>query len=122
MKIRAILVVSVLLMLLNMTNGYCQSPGSEPYTPTKLEWFEVYLNATLRLDDIDTLGYSIDFRSDRKTDTIIMYVSYLPRADRKQMNEIIELTRSHIRIKAALFRWSSWIKFKEELHLIKKSS
>ena len=108
MKIRMILVVSWLLLLSSVTNGYCESPGSQSYTPTKLEWFEVYLNAKYSEDRL---------RAEGKTDTVIIWVFYLSSVDREHLNKRLDALRTLVKTAAKYYGWESWIKVTEKLHL-----
>ncbi|MDH3898648.1 MAG: hypothetical protein OEV18_14815 [Deltaproteobacteria bacterium] len=117
MKIRMIFVVSWLLLLSSVTNGYCESPGSQSYTPTKLEWFEVYLNAKYSEDRLRAEGYSIEFDIDRKTDTVIIWVFYLSSVDREHLNKRLDALRTLVKTAAKYYGWESWIKVTEKLHL-----
>jgi hypothetical protein len=101
-----------------MTNGYCKSPGSEPYTPTKLEWLDLVLNVNHSVDEFDRQGYSISYGVDSMTDTVVILVYYFEKVNRQDMNDMINLVRTHVKETVERYGWDSWIKIREKLQLI----
>ena len=52
-------------------------PGSDPYTPTKLEWLAVELNSGYRLNGgSGSYFISRSFQVDHRTDTVVVSVRY----------------------------------------------
>lgn len=96
--------------------------GSRPYTPTRLEWLAVELNAQTRKDMTAESEYAIEFLPFGKEDAILIYVTYLPSVDkvpegRQGMNLAVETARKVISIKSKSRGWSSWLKVKERIEL-----
>jgi hypothetical protein len=64
-------------------------------------------------------GYSMDFIPIEKEDVILIFVKYLPNANREVMNIVINSAREVISIKAKSYDWSSWLKVKEQFQMAK---
>ena len=120
---RGILLIACALIAM-ATFVWAQEPmakleGWKPYTPTRLQWFAVELNAGLRVDLSSESGYSMDFIPIEKEDRILIYVKYLPNVNREVMNMAINTAREVISIKAKSYEWSSWLKVKEQVQIAK---
>lgn len=94
------------------------SEGMQPYVPTRLEWFALELNATLRVDLASGDRYSMDFIDDSSRDTIIIWVRYYPTVNRQIMNMSIDGAKKIISKHAEVNGWSSWLKIKENVEMI----
>jgi hypothetical protein len=96
-----------------------QPEGSKPYTPTRLEWLAVELNAQMRRDMTAESEYSIAFVPLDKDDAILIYVTYsvdrVPES-RQRMNLAVETAKEVISIHTR--GWSSWLKVKEQIELV----
>ncbi len=87
--------------------GFAAAPpkleGSKPYTPTRLEWLAVALNAQMRSDMSAENEFTLAFVPIRNEDAILIYVSYLPSVNRQRMNMTVAAAgflkwyNSHIR-------------------------
>jgi hypothetical protein len=62
-------------------------------------------------------GFSMQFIPKTGTDTIIIFVTYLPSVDRKVMNIYIETAKKVISINSKSRGWNSWLKVKEQIEL-----
>jgi len=94
--------------------------GMEPYVPTRIEWLELELSATLRVDLSLDSEYAMDFVGDSARDTIEIVVKYLPTVNREIMNRSIDTAKKIIFRKAESHGWSSWLKVKESVEMIKR--
>jgi hypothetical protein len=93
--------------------------GIKPFTPTRLEWLAVELNASSRVEELFVNPHlTMDFVPMMNSNTIIIYVTYLPNTDRKIINKYIDGARKLISKKAKSYGWSSWLKVKENLKMI----
>lgn len=92
--------------------------GWKPYTPTRLEWFAVEMNAENRVQLSEASGYSLDFLPIEKEDSILIYVQYLPTVNRQVMNMSIDTARKLISIKAKSYGWTSWLRIKEDIKIL----
>jgi len=113
--IRALLVVLTLgVDLAQDSPGW---EGEKPYTPTRLEWLAVHLNAGLRVPLSQSSGYSLDFVALPHQNTILIYVTYLPSADRRLIKLSVTSARKMISIDAKARGWSSWLKVEERVEM-----
>ena len=93
-------------------------PGSEPFTPTRIDWLTTTLQASLRTDMTDTNGYLLEITSP-DPETVLIYVRYLPTVNRQAMNVGIDAARRVIDITAKSYGWDSWLKVREDMELAK---
>jgi hypothetical protein len=69
------------------------------------------------VDLSDSTGYSLDFVPLSATDTLVIYVRYLPSVNREVMNTSIETARKIISMHAKSHGWSSWLKVSEDVEI-----
>ena len=88
--------------------------GGEPYTPSRLEWMCLQLNAR-KSHDSSHNRYSIDYNFSPPNDGIVMRIRYSPKdTDRAHLNEMVATLRRAITIIATGYGWESWMTVKEE--------
>jgi hypothetical protein len=97
--------------------GAQQHPGSEPYTPTRIDWLTLTLQAALR-DDSMANGYLLEIASS-DPETIVIYVRYTSKVDRQVMNTAIDTARKVINTTAKSYGWDKWVKIREDIELTK---
>src|SRR5678816_989935 len=98
---RGSLIFGLTIALVMTTVAFAQEKqapleGWKPYTPTRLEWFAVTMNAGLRVELSEANGYSLDFVPIQNEDSILIYVRYLPTVNRQVMNMSIDSARKVI--------------------------
>lgn len=93
-------------------------PGAERYTPTRIEWLTTVLQASLRADKIQEEGFVLVITSP-DSETILIYVRYVPEVNRQVMNIGIEAAREVIKITAKSYGWDKWLKVKEDIRMAK---
>ena len=91
--------------------------GVKPYTPSRLEWLAVELNANLRVSMSVNNGYLMSFIPIKKEDAILIYVRHLPNVNREVMNISINSAREVISIKTKQYGWNSWLKVREDVQM-----
>jgi hypothetical protein len=116
------------------TNGYARIPiallvfgcmvfaqdrsrlqGWKPYTPTRLEWLAVDLNASLRIAGImESSHFDMSFIPLEDEDAILIYVVHLPGVDRKAIRTSVDYAKAVIATKVKTLGWS-WLKVKEKI-------
>ena len=94
-----------------------RNEGDMPYTPSRLEWLAVDLNAQLRTDLTETTGYQLQLIPIAGRDTILIFVRYLPSVDREAMNMGIDAARKVIAIESKSYGWSTWLRVKERVEM-----
>jgi hypothetical protein len=90
--------------------------GERLYTPTRLEWLALDMNARLRRDFSATSSFSMDFAPVMEN-TILIVVHYLPNVNRTAMNMSIASARKVIEIDTRARGWSSWVRIKEQVEM-----
>jgi hypothetical protein len=113
-------VANVLLLLSSLTCASAQGrtaqpEGAKPYTPTRLEWLAVELNARMREDFGPDRDYALSFVADSKHDTIVILASYLPSVNREAMRVTINYARKAVSLLSDYRGWSSWLKVREQV-------
>lgn len=121
-KHRIAMILGVLIIIAFLTGTWAQDhlstlEGWKPYTPSRLQWLALELNAALRVPLSVESGYLMDFVPIENEDAILIYVRYLPSVNREVMNISIDSARNVITIKAEGYGWTSWLKVKEEIKL-----
>ena len=89
-------------------------PGAEPFPPTRIDWLTTTLEANLRTEFVSDLHFVLHVTSP-DSETIVIYVRYLPDVDRESMNLFIESAHKVIQITAKSYGWDSWLKVKEDI-------
>jgi hypothetical protein len=88
--------------------------GTEPYTPTKLEWLCVELNAEFRkADDILTCS----FVADPTSNTIVVHCIHFPHTNREFADFYLEESRKRILNKAKEHGWN-WVRIRKHVQEI----
>ncbi len=106
------------LFLIGATQVATALEGSKPYTPTKLEWFAVEMNAGGRTELSQANGFSLDFVPIENEDAILIFVRYFPTVNREAMNMAIDRARQVIAIRAKSYRWNNWLRVKEDIKML----
>ena len=95
-------------------------PGSEPFTPTRMDWLIVNLQACCRHDGLSVDGFDLQL-TNPEPETVLIYVSYLPNVNRAAMNLTIDSVKKVVDIKAKSYGWQSWVKVREDVHMGSRS-
>jgi ABC-type proline/glycine betaine transport system substrate-binding protein len=117
-KYAAVAALSAFLSVMVFAKAGSQklSPGSQPYTPTRIDWLATTLQASLREDALETHGYMLQITySD--SETILIYVRYTRDANRQIMNMSIDTARSVIHTTAKSYGWDDWVKIREDIEM-----
>jgi hypothetical protein len=93
--------------------------GSDPYTPTKLEWFKMWADTKYRIDFGQYGPYAIGFINGKTRNSIMIYCGYKNTVDRRELNEAIAHARSELAKEAKFRGWDKWLKIEEHLVLQK---
>ena len=85
-------------------------PGSEEYTPTRLDWLAVQLNSMLLTHIQNTNFKPIYFIGDSdKTITLIAHRRSNP--NQEQIDDLINKIKSTVTSVAKIYEWDSWLEF-----------
>jgi hypothetical protein len=111
-----IAVLSALVCIVAYANAHTQkvSPGTLPFTPTRIGWLTTTLQASLRTENLRTDGFQLEITSP-DPETILIYVRYMPNVNREIMNMNIDGARKVIQITAKSYGWDKWVKIREDV-------
>lgn len=115
---------STLFAVLLLCCGHVAKAGSwmEPYTPSKLEWLAVQLNAMERVD-ITPPGADFSISFDwMPPDIIHIYTFYMPSTDRALLNTVVEHKKQSIERLAKYSPFQMKIKIKETTKMMGQKS
>ncbi len=93
--------------------------GAQPYTPSRLEWLALELNAEQRIELSEESGFAMTFVPVENENAILIFVRYLENVNREIMNTNIDTARKVISMKAKSHGWDSWLKVKEDVQMSK---
>jgi hypothetical protein len=113
-------VLSAFVSVLVYANAQPQkvSPGAQLYTPTRIDWLTTTLQASLRDSELETNRFQLEITSP-DSETILIYVRYLPDVNRTIMNMSIDTARKVIEMTAKSYGWDGWLKVREDVQLQK---
>lgn len=91
--------------------------GSRLYSPTRIEWLCMELNAESKEELTNPPGYSKHFTySGNDPDTVIVFVRYLPTTDRELLNAVVNNAKQLVELKAKNRGWT-WVKVREDVKM-----
>jgi len=116
---RLIFVALAFLAGVSVTGGQSRGlpEGAKPYTPTRLEWIAMEMEAGSRID-LERDEFMMDFVDLADQDAILIYVRYHPDVNREYMNLSIENAKHLIGLKAKQRGWDSWLTVKEDVKMV----
>ena len=115
----AIAITLTILSSLLIVEAQQKFYGSEPYTPTKLEWLAVELNSVGARDYTAADSYLLKYVPIHNEDAILIFVRYHSQLDREVLNIALDSAREVIRIRSESRGWDKWLKVKEKIERIK---
>jgi hypothetical protein len=120
-KYLAVAVLSASVSILVFANAQPQkpSPGSQPFTPTRIDWLTTTLQASLRDESLQTGGFDLQITSS-DPETVVIYVRYSTDVNRKAMNISMDAARKVIELTAKRYGWEKWVKVREDVQLLKE--
>jgi hypothetical protein len=93
------------------------SPGSQPFTPTRIDWLTTTLQANLRKDITGQKPYSLDIVP-TDSETIVISVRYVPGVDGSVMKNDIDTARKQIQVTVKRYGWDDWVRIKEDVQSV----
>jgi hypothetical protein len=93
-------------------------PGMLPYTPSRLEWLELDLQANFRSEDVidPEISYSLSFFA-RRPNTIVVFVQHSKRTPARMVDRAVEHGKQTVEKAAAFYGWSNWVKIEVQREL-----
>lgn len=122
-KYLGLVVLSSALSVFVYANVHTQklSPGAVPFIPTRIDWLTTTLQASLRDEEMQTNGYTLEITSPNP-ETILIYVRCSPDVNREAMNMSIDAARKVIQITAKSYGWDNWVKIQEDVEPAKSDN
>lgn len=99
------------IKIIAQTNS--NSPGLEPYIPTKLEWLALTLNAYSEAKNMNEYNFVIYYLTEGDNTILIHVQYYVNNVHREMMNVNVEIARNRILREAQARGWD-WVKIKED--------
>jgi hypothetical protein len=87
-------------------------PGRIPYTPTRIEWLALVLNAELREPMSAEHPYSLAIVA-ADHETLAILVRHQPNVNREAMTRSLAAARTAILSRARRYGWDTWVKIQE---------
>jgi hypothetical protein len=94
-------------------------PGMVPYTPTRLEWLAVDLEASYHQDFSRDSPYSLHYLP-KAPNTVLIFVHYTSETPPGTLEKVIDTAKQQVNQDASSHGWSSWAKVEVQRKLIKK--
>jgi hypothetical protein len=94
-------------------------PGMMLYTPTRLEWLAVDLEASYHQDFSRDSNYSLHYLP-KAPNTVLIYVHYTSETAATTLDSAIDAAKGQVSQDASSHGWSSWVKIEVQRKLIKK--
>ena len=119
LTLACVLSLVALVCSVRAKNARPDSPGMQPYTPTRLEWLELELQATYRMVEHTEPGtyYAVDYVA-RPPDTIRILAHYSKRVSAETVEESIEHCKRMAEKVVSRYGWSPWVKIEVKRELL----
>ena len=113
-------VCSIAILGLAMHSGAPPTqPGMVPYTPTRLEWLAVDLEASYHEDFGRDSVYSLHYLP-KPPNTVLIFVHYKNETPAETVNRAIDSAKEVVNQDASSHGWQSWVKVEVQRKLIQK--
>ena len=96
-----------------------KQPGMVPYTPTRLEWLAIDLEASYHEDFALNSEYSLHYLP-KPPNTVLIFVHYKSEAAAEAVNHAIDAAKDVVNHDASSHGWQSWVKIEVQRKLIQK--
>jgi len=94
-------------------------PGMTPYTPTRLEWLALDLEASYHEDFGRNSDISLHYLP-KPPNTVLIFVHYKSEASAEIVNHAIDAAKEVVNQDASSHGWRSWVKVEVQRKLIQK--
>lgn len=94
-------------------------PGMTLYTPTRLEWLALDLEASYHQDFARDNDYSLHYIA-KPPNTVLLFVHYTSEASAETVDNAIDTAKQLVKQDAISHGWSSWVKAEVSRKLVKK--
>ena len=94
-------------------------PGMTPYTPTRLEWLALDLEASYHEDFGRNSDISLHYLP-KPPNTVLIFVHYKSETSAETVNHAIDAAKEVVNQDASSHGWRSWVKVEVQRKLIQK--
>lgn len=94
-------------------------PGMTSYTPTRLEWLALDLEASYHEDFGPDNNYSLHYLP-KPPNTVLIFVHYKNETSAENVNHAIDSAKEVVYQDASSHGWRSWVKVEVQRKLIQK--
>lgn len=94
-------------------------PGMVPYTPTRLEWLALDLEASYHEDFSRDNNYSLHYLP-KPPNTVLIFVHYKAEVSTETVNHAIDAAKEVVNEDASSHGWRSWVKVEVQRRLIQR--
>ena len=113
-------VCSIVILKLAMQSAVPPTqPGMTPYTPTRLEWLALDLEASYHEDIGRNSDYSLHYLP-KPPNTVLIFIHYKSEASADAVNHAIDAAKEVVYQDASSHGWRSWVKVEVQRKLIQK--
>ena len=114
-------VVCVLLLLAAFVvrSNPSTQPGMLPYTPTRLEWLAVDLEASYHQDFSRDSDISLHYLP-KPPNTVLVILHYTSQTSPETVDRAINTAKELVTADASSHGWSSWVNIEIQRKLVKK--
>lgn len=95
-------------------------PGMMLYTPMRIEWLALELEASYRQDIGNDNDYSVHYIA-KPPNTILILVHYRNKTSATTLDSGIDTAKQIVRQTASAHNWSSWVKVEVTRKLVKET-
>lgn len=87
-----------------------KGPGLEEYKPTRLDWLTVMLNSLFKRPNVQSVGFDMFYLPGSDGYSITLVVSHSADANKRELEEAINVAKNFARVLAKNYGWDEWIK------------
>lgn len=92
-----------------------KSTGSQLYTPTKLEWLVVELDAECSHRRTNDEPFNMNFVADENNDAIVIFMRYDPTMPDAMQEKAVKFGKAMASMAAKRHGWDSWLHIDEDV-------
>ncbi|RKU12641.1 hypothetical protein C6501_10865 [Candidatus Poribacteria bacterium] len=96
-----------------------KAPGLEKHTPTRLDWLAVILNAQFGYDNVASDRFTLSYLPGVDGKSLSVIVKHFADADKKRMEERIDLAKKAVSAVSEMYDWDSWLEVKVDVEELK---
>ena len=92
-----------------------KAPGLKKYTPTRLDWLTVMLNAQFGYDNALSDRFTLSYLPGRDGKTVNVIVKHFADVDKQHMDDRINLAKRAVSAVSEMYDWNTWLEVKVDI-------